>query len=112
MTQNWVRSGDQPVDEVQPVGPRQFKSSLSAMGKVLAPRSRKAIISHAFPCRVAELHVEVGHPVEAGDALVTLACHEVGAAMSEFYKARADLELATINLEREKRYWPTVLLKV
>ena len=46
---------------------------------------------------------EVGDSVEAGDPLVTLVCHEVGEAKSEFYKAAADLELAEINLEREKR---------
>ena len=89
--------------EVEQVSLRQFKSGLSAMGKVLVPQSQKAIISHAFPCRVAELHVKVGDWVEPGDALVTLECHEVAEAKSEFYKARADLELAEINLAREKR---------
>ena len=89
--------------EVEKVELRQFKSGLSAMGRVLAPQSGKAIISHAFPGRVAELHVEIGDWVEPGDALVTLECHEVGEAKSEYYKARADLELAEINLAREKR---------
>ncbi len=89
--------------EVQEVGLRQFNSALTAMGRVLTPQSNKAIISHAFPCRVGELHIKIGDWVEPGDPLVTLECHEVGEAKSEFYKARADLELAEINLAREKR---------
>jgi len=89
--------------EVEKVSLRQFKSGLSAMGKVLAPQPGKAIVSYAFPGRVAELHVEIGDWVEPGKPLVTLECHEVAEAKSEYYKARADLELAEINLAREKR---------
>jgi membrane fusion protein, heavy metal efflux system len=89
--------------ELEKVDLRKFKSRLSAMGKVLTPQSRKAIISHACACRVSELHVKIGDWVEPGDRLVMLECHEVGEAMSEFYKARVDLELAAINLAREKR---------
>ena len=89
--------------KVEKVNLRQFRSGLPAMGRVLAPQSRKAIISHAFPGRVAELHVKIGDWVEPGDPLVTLECHEVGEAKSEYYRARADLELAEINLAREKR---------
>ena len=40
---------------------------------------------------------------QKGQALVTLESQEVGEAKSEFYKTKADLELAEINHAREKR---------
>jgi len=81
---------------------RECKSLLKAMGKVLAPKCRTAIVSHAFSGRVGKVHVAVGDWVEAGQPLVTLESHEVGEAKSEFYKALADLELARLNLGREQ----------
>ena len=89
--------------EVEKVTSRECRCTLKAMGKVLAPRPQTAIVSHAFPGRVAEVHVNIGDWVEKGQALVTLESAEVGDAKSEFYKARADLELAELNLAREKR---------
>ena len=89
--------------EVEEVGYRPCRSLLKAMGKVLAPQPQTAIVSHPFPGRVAEVHVSVGEWVEKEQALITLESHEVGEAKSEFYKARADLELAQLNLAREKR---------
>ncbi len=75
---------------------------LAAMGKVLAHQYRKAIVSYAFPARIAQMHVRTGDWVKAGQKLVTLQSEEVGNAMSEFYKAKADHELAKVNFEREK----------
>jgi cobalt-zinc-cadmium efflux system membrane fusion protein len=89
--------------EVEQVDYRQCRSLLQAMGKILAPQQQTAIVSHPFPSRVAEIHVGIGEWVEKGQALITLESQEVGAAKSEFYKARADLELAQLNLAREKR---------
>ena len=73
---------------------QECRSVLKPMGKVLAPQPQTAIVSHAFPARVAEIHVK---------ALVTLESHEVGIAKAEFYKARADLELTQLTLAREER---------
>jgi cobalt-zinc-cadmium efflux system membrane fusion protein len=78
-------------------------SRLSVMGKVLAPQSRKAIVSYAFPARVAEVKVEVGDWVKRGQPLVTLESEEVGTAKSEFHKAQADRELAKASFEREQQ---------
>jgi len=89
--------------EVDKVKSRECRCTLKAMGKVLAPRPQTAIVSHAFPGRVAEVHVNIGDWVEKGQALVTLESNEVGDAKSEFYKAIADRELAELNLAREKR---------
>jgi len=89
--------------EVDKVTSRECRCTLKAMGKVLAPQPQTAIVSHAFPGRVAEVHVNIGDWVEKDQALVTLESNAVGDARSEFYKAKADLELAEINLAREKR---------
>jgi cobalt-zinc-cadmium efflux system membrane fusion protein len=70
---------------------------------VKAHRHRKAIVSYAFPARIAEIHVRIGDWVNAGNKLVTLQSEEVGSAKSEFYKALADFELAQVNFEREER---------
>lgn len=89
--------------EVQEVKLKESKSVLRAMGKLLAPLSRTAIVSHAFTGQVSEIKVGIGDWVKKGQPLVTLESHEVGEAASDFYKAMADLELARLNLERERR---------
>jgi len=88
--------------EVDAVTSKETKSVLRAMGKVLAPKPQTAIVGHAFSARVAEVHVKLGEWVEKDQELVTLHCHEVGTAKSDFFKAIADLELAKQNLDREK----------
>ncbi|MBN1225049.1 MAG: efflux RND transporter periplasmic adaptor subunit [Candidatus Aminicenantes bacterium] len=80
-----------------------LKSRLSAMGKVLEHPYRKAIVSYAFPARIAEIHARIGDWVKKGQPVVTLQSEEVGSAKSEFYKAQADYELAKVNYERQKR---------
>jgi len=89
--------------EVEEAKRRGCRAVLKAMGKVLAPQPQTAIVSHAFPARVAAVHVKVGDSVEKGQALVTLESGEVGTAKSEFFKAIADRELAKLTLEREQR---------
>lgn len=81
---------------------RSIKSTLSAPGKVIAQPQRKAIVSYAFPARVAQIHVQLGDWVNPGQKLITLESEEVGNARSEYYKALADYELAKVNFEREK----------
>jgi len=80
-----------------------LQSHLEAMGKVLEHQYRKAIVSYAFSARIAERHVKIGDWVKKGQELITLQSEEVGNAMSEFYKAGADYELARVNHERDKR---------
>ena len=82
---------------------RKCRPVLHAMGEILAPRSRTAIVSDSLPGRVAEVHVKIGELVKKGQPLVTLDSHEVGTAKSEFFKALAARELAELNLAREKR---------
>lgn len=82
---------------------KPLRSQLQAMGKVLAHQLRKAIVSYAFPARIASIHVRAGDWVKARQRLVTLQSEEVGTAKSEFYKAKADYELAKVSFERVKR---------
>jgi len=89
--------------KVEPAKVRECKCVLNAMGKVLAPRPQTAIVSHAFPARVAEIRVGIGDQVEQGQPLILLDSQDVGEAKSEFYKATANCELAKLNFEREKR---------
>jgi cobalt-zinc-cadmium efflux system membrane fusion protein len=89
--------------EVEEVKHRECKSVLKAMGKVLAPQQQMAIVSYAFPARVADVQVQIGDWVENGQSLLVLESQEVGEAKSEFYKATAQCELARLNFEREKQ---------
>lgn len=85
------------------VGRLECPCILKALGKVLAPQTKTAIVSHFLPGRLAQIHVQVGDWVKQGQPLVTLECAEIGEAMSEFFKAVAARELAQLNLAREKR---------
>jgi len=80
-----------------------LKSGLTAMGKVIARQNNKAIVSYAFPARISQIHIKIGDWVKKGQRLVTLQSEEVGNAKSDFYKAQADHELATVNYERQRR---------
>jgi cobalt-zinc-cadmium efflux system membrane fusion protein len=84
------------------VSRRAMRSQLKAMGKVLSPQQKRAIVNYAFPARIADIHVALGDWVKVGAKLVTLQSEEVGKARAEFFKAEADFELAKRNLEREK----------
>jgi cobalt-zinc-cadmium efflux system membrane fusion protein len=76
---------------------------LRAMGKMLAPPAQTAVVSHALPCRVAEIHATLGEWVHEGQTLLVLECQQVAEAKTEFFKAFAARELAKVNLEREQR---------
>jgi len=83
-------------------GSQPVRHELEAMGKVLADPKLMAIVSYAFPARIAEAHVSIGDWVKAGQPLVTLQSEEVGDAKAEFYEAQAGLELAKANYERAR----------
>src|SRR4030066_46645 len=84
------------------VGRRPMRNQLRAMGKFLAPQTKKAIVSYALPARISDIHANIGDWVEPGQKLVTLQSEEVGKARAEFFKAQADFDLAKRNLGREK----------
>lgn len=82
---------------------KPVRTELSAVGKVLAPRPRMAMVGYAFPARIAEIHVNIGDWVKPGQVLFTIQSEEVGTAKTAYYMAVAERELAETNLEREKR---------
>ena len=82
---------------------RPVRTLHSALGKVLAPRPRMAMVSYPFPARIAEIHVDIGDWVKPGQVLFTIQSEEVGKAKTGYYMAVADRELAEANLERETR---------
>jgi len=84
---------------------RALRTQLQAVGKVYAHPNRKAIVSYAFPARISDIHVRIGDWVKAGQEVVTLQSEEVGNALSDFYKSKADYELARVNCERAKRLY-------
>ena len=85
------------------VKPGPVKSTLKAMGTVLAPNDKKAIVGFAFSARIVKLHASVGQWVEKDQPLVTLECEEMGNAQSEFVKALTDCELSKLDFDREER---------
>ncbi|HPW20304.1 MAG TPA: efflux RND transporter periplasmic adaptor subunit [Vicinamibacterales bacterium] len=85
------------------VSARPFRTTLRAMGEVTVPLPRKAIVSCAFPARIARVHASVGAWVKRGQAVLTLQSDEVGLAKAEYQKAQSLLDLARRNCEREKR---------
>ncbi|HEK86822.1 MAG: efflux RND transporter periplasmic adaptor subunit [Candidatus Saccharicenans sp.] len=80
-----------------------IQAFLTAAGKIIPPNSRMCLISYAFPARVSRIEVKLGDWVNEGSPLITLQSEEVGKSRAEFFKARADLELAQANYERQKR---------
>lgn len=89
--------------ETIPASYRSIRSIHSAMGKVVAPQTRMAKVSYAFPGRISRILSQVGDWVDQGQPVLILQCEEVGRAKTEYYKAVADLELARTSYEREKR---------
>ncbi len=82
---------------------RECPCVLKAVGKIRAPLMRTAKVSHFLPGRIAAIHVAEGDWVKQGQPLLTLECAEVGDAMSEYFKAVANHELARLSLAREQQ---------
>lgn len=89
--------------ETAQVAYKNIQSWVSANGKIIPPNNRMFVVSYAFPARVSKIIVKLGDWVKEGSPLITLQSEEVGKSRAEFYRARADLELAQANYERQKR---------
>jgi cobalt-zinc-cadmium efflux system membrane fusion protein len=77
------------------------RTELRAMGRLMAPQTRMAIISYPFSARVGTVHVQLGEWVREGQPLVTLQSEAVGTARADYYTALADEQLAEQAFERE-----------
>ncbi|WP_438016250.1 efflux RND transporter periplasmic adaptor subunit [Sorangium sp. So ce315] len=82
-----------PSLDIQPAGSGAAIAVVRAPGRVAFRDGAVAQVAAPIVGRVAEIHVKVGDPVKAGDALVTL--HSPAAAAA----ARADLESALVSLK-------------
>jgi cobalt-zinc-cadmium efflux system membrane fusion protein len=82
---------------------RALGSRIEATGLLAACPDRVAKVGPVISGRVSEVLVNLGDRVEAGQPLAKLVSVEIGEAMSEYYKALAELELAAINYERYER---------
>jgi len=89
--------------ETTPVSYRNIQTRVTANGKIIPPNNRMCVVSYAFPARVSKIIVKVGDWVNKGSPLIVLQSEEVGKSRAEFFRARADLELAQANFERQKR---------
>ena len=77
------------------------RTELRAMGRLMAPQPRMAVISYPFAARIATVHVQLGDWVRQGQPLVTLQSEAVGTARADYYTALADGQLAEYAFERE-----------
>jgi len=82
---------------------RSISSFVEANGIFSALPDRMAKVGPVISGRVSEVLAELGDWVEAGQPMAKLVSVEIGAAVSEYYKAVAELELARIDYERYKR---------
>ncbi len=85
---------------VRPLG-REIRSTA-----VIEPNGRR--IAHVGPRiagRVVEVTAVLGQEVEEGSVLAELDSLELGRAKADYLKAKADVEVARAEYEREKRLW-------
>jgi cobalt-zinc-cadmium efflux system membrane fusion protein len=88
--------------ETEPVQKRRFSQTLDVVGEVAFDANRHAQLSSRGDALVIGVLVDVGDPVEKGQALVTLASASVGADQAQLSAARARVEAARARLERER----------
>jgi cobalt-zinc-cadmium efflux system membrane fusion protein len=79
---------------------RTIKSTVEANGIFAAIPSHVAKIGPVISGRASEVLVDLGDWVEAGQPMAKLVSVQIGDAVSAFYKAVAELELAKIEFER------------
>ncbi len=78
-----------------------FKT-IFATGKVSANANKVAIVGPIVSGRVSRIFVNPGEIVKKGDPLVELESVELGRAKSEYYSAKTQFEVDSINYVRQK----------
>lgn len=86
-----------------PVERRQVSRTLEVVGHLVFDRNRHAALSARSEGVVAEVKVDVGDEVAAGQPLVVLRSSAVGADQARLGAARARVETAKRAVERERR---------
>lgn len=86
-----------------PVELRELPAELETTGEVGFNQDLVAHVSPRIPGRVHKVRVDLGEAVKAGQPLAILDSIELGKAHSEYYQAKAQLDLASQTLEREEK---------
>jgi membrane fusion protein, heavy metal efflux system len=88
---------------VEPVTAQVETVSILTYGKASFNQDRLSYVSSPLAGRIVALSVRAGEHVDAGHVLATIDSADLGAASSEFIKARADLLLSerSFNLAQE-----------
>jgi len=89
--------------DTAPVVTEAFQSEIQATGEIRANAYRLAHVSPRIPGKATEVSGELGQHVQPGQSLALLDSLELGERKSAFLRARADLEVARRNYERERR---------
>ena len=82
---------------------RTISSAVEATGVITAMPDRVANVGPVISGRISEVLVALGDWVEEGQPMAKLVSVEIGSAVSEYYKAVAELELAKVEYERYER---------
>ena len=79
--------------------------SISTTGRITPNANNVAIIAPIISGRVSEIYVNQGDYIYKDQKLVEIESVELGEAISNFYVAKTEYELAKVNYERAKALW-------
>lgn len=97
-----VRSGQ---IRIEPVVARVETITVRTSGKAGFNQERLSYVSSPLVGRVTEIRARTGQHVEVGQVLAVIDSPDLGAASSEFIKARADLILAQRGYALARQLW-------
>lgn len=82
---------------------RGLTQEIRATAVIKPDENRLAHVGPRIPGRVIAVKAQLGDPVEKGQTLAELDSLELGQAKAEYLKAKANLEVARANYQREER---------
>jgi membrane fusion protein, heavy metal efflux system len=88
--------------EVQPAGPGVLAQTLDATGEIALNEDKVAHLTPRIPGSVVQVLKSAGDKVSAGEVLAVLQSTELGKAKIEFLSTKQALELAQMDVDREK----------
>jgi len=89
--------------ETVPAATEELKSEIQATGEIKANAYKLAHVSPRISGKAIEVSGVLGQQVAPGESLALLDSLELGERKSAFLRARADLDVAKRNHERERR---------
>jgi cobalt-zinc-cadmium efflux system membrane fusion protein len=102
LSEELLRSGQISIESVDA---RVETLTVRTSGKVGFNQERLSYVSSPLVGRVTAIRARPGQHVEAGQVLAVIDSSDLGAASSEFIKARADLLLAQRTHELARQLW-------